>query len=231
MKIAVYTLTRDRLPYTIDSFASLRVNAGMDFTHVVLDNGSADGTQDWLQRVYKPKGLILSAVNLGISAGSNRALDRIFEMVPDVDLIVKMDNDCRIVTPNLFNQMAECFERRGRYAAEYILSPRVEGINKQPRRARATQLAGREVGLTAIVGGLCHCVPRKLYQSYRFPLDLPLASGQDDHFCHWAKRQGAEVGYVEGLVVEHIDGTDMQAVKFPGYFERKWQEEKTHAGS
>ncbi len=47
---------------------------------------------------------------------------------------------------------------------------------------------------------------------------------QDDVFCKWVRRHGGEVGYVEGLVVEHYRGTDQQAKDFPEYFSRKWSE-------
>ena len=45
MKFAVLTLTRDRLEYTQHCFETLRQNAGCDYDHYVLDQGSEDGTR------------------------------------------------------------------------------------------------------------------------------------------------------------------------------------------
>jgi|GEM_PF-1329032 len=230
MKIAVYTLTRDRLAYTKACFSELREKAGISFDHFVVDNGSQDGTADWLSdelRARRLKGLTLNPANEGISAGSNTALEHIRKIGSPYDLVVKFDNDCFVKSENVLGQMAEIFESIGPFASRFVLSPRVEGINRQPSRGRMTQLAGRRIGLTAIVGGLFHCVPADVYRRYRYPTELPLASGQDDHFCHWFKDNGGEVGYVEGLIVEHYRGTDQQALDYPAYFERKWQEEKT----
>jgi GT2 family glycosyltransferase len=228
--IVVYTLTRDRLDYTKRSFASLAANAGMSYAHVVVDNGSTDGTQDWLTGEVTRGAidrLVLLPANEGISRASNLALDTLFREFPRVQMIVKMDNDCLVTTPKLLKHMCECLTYAQKDPGEptHILSPRVTGINRQPHRGRSGTLAGRPIGYTAIIGGLFHCVPAEVYHAYRYPEGLPLARGQDDDFCHWAKEHSFEVGYVEDLTVEHMDGTDAQAARYPDYFQRKFREE------
>jgi GT2 family glycosyltransferase len=74
MKIAVFTLTRDRLGYTKLSFESLRRKAGVPFLHCVIDNGSTDGTKQWLRLKYRPQLLVDLPRNVGISMGCNLAL-------------------------------------------------------------------------------------------------------------------------------------------------------------
>jgi glycosyltransferase involved in cell wall biosynthesis len=224
MRIAVYTLTRDRLEYTKHCFETLRSKAGVSFDHFVLDNGSQDGTKEWLEENRDMfKRLNFQTENVGISKGSNICLDAIGK---GYDLIIKMDNDCEVVSDNILGQIAEIYEAIGEFSPKYVLSPRVEGINNQPTRGRFEQIAGRRIGLTAIVGGLFHIVPSSVYGQYRYPLNLPKAHGQDDVFCKWIKDNGGQVGYIEGLVVNHYEGTDNQAKRFPEYFTRKWQEEK-----
>jgi GT2 family glycosyltransferase len=225
-KIAIYSLTRDRLDYTKLTFETLKMKAGLPFVHVVVDNGSEDGTVRWLRDEYRPFLLLPMKQNLGISKASNLALEAIFREIPDVDYIVKMDNDCRVITEDILPALVGCLESVGPLGPGFVLSPRVEGIKNQPHRARTTQLNGLEVGLTGIVGGLFHFVPARIYRDYRFPETLPYAWGQDDDFCRQVKRRGGEVGYVESLVVEHFETTDGQARRYPDYFTRKWKEEK-----
>ncbi len=229
MRIAVYTLTRDRLEYTKHCFASLQAKAGVDFDHFVLDNGSQDGTPDWVVRYYHPYWHHMLDNNVGISQGANLVLNAILSHPQNYDLIVKMDNDCECISDNLLGQMVEIFSdvEKHNLGPRFVLSPRVEGIVNQPKRVRYTMLAGRRIGLTSTIGGLFHVVPCAVYASYRYPLELPLAWGQDDHFCQWVRQHGAEVGYVEGLVVNHYETTHGQAARYPEYFERKWKEEKT----
>ena len=222
MRIAVYTLTRDRLEYTKQAFELLRQKAGMPFDHYVVDNGSTDGTQDWLRdhSGISPHCLFLQPTNLGIARGCNLALRLAGAKI--YDLIVKMDNDCQIVSDNILSQFAEIFEDTRRFGSRYILSPAVTGIDRQPRRGRDVMLGGRRVGLTAIVGGLFHVVPADVYRAMgQYPEDLPRGGGCDKHICEWFKGQGGEVGYVEGLSVHHMDSTGGQPAAHPEYFARK----------
>jgi glycosyltransferase involved in cell wall biosynthesis len=231
MKIAVYTLTRDRLEYTKHCFGALRSMAGHSFDHFVVDNGSEDGTSTWLQEnADQFKGILLNDKNYGISEGSNEALGMIYveEMKNHCryDLIIKMDNDCEVVTPNILAIIASIYESLENSEKKYILSPRVYGINNQPARGGNEIINGHKIGLTAIVGGLFHIVPREVYGLYQYPLNTPKARGQDDDFCAWAKRMEYEVGYIEDIAVNHFETTNGQAQRFPDYFKRKWEEEK-----
>lgn len=223
MSVAVYTLTRDRLDYTKHCFDLLKRCSGYPYDHYVLDNGSEDGTVGWLlenQDSYAD--LVFSKSNLGISAGSNRILDRIG---PKYDLIIKMDNDCEVISENIIGQIVEVYQGRLPYDPQYVLSPRVEGIRNQPARLSYFSRAGRRIGHVGIVGGLFHVVPGSVYANYRYPENLPLAKGQDDHFCDWFNKQGGVIGYIEGLSVAHYETTEGQAARYPEYFKRKWKEE------
>jgi glycosyltransferase involved in cell wall biosynthesis len=226
MRIAVYTLTRDRLRYTQECFASLRANAGHPYDHYVVDNGSTDGTHGWLVDDYKPHWIWPLDENAGISRASNIALRAV--MVGNYDLIVKMDNDCMVQREGILAEFARIYHDDP-HAHRYALSPRVEGINRQPTRYRHQQVAGHSVGLTPIIGGLFHVLPVAMYRHYYthggYPETLPLAKGQDDHLCEWLRVNGYLKGYVEDLTVAHHETTDGQAARYPEYFERKWKEE------
>lgn len=225
--VAVYTLTRDRLDYTRRSFDSLKAKAGYPYDHYIVDNGSVDGTADWLKEHESEfAGIIYNSENQGISIASNQALNMILFEPNKYQLIIKMDNDCEVESEGIIHQIVEMYQSLGEFSPKYILSPYVNGINNQPTRGRFDQIAGRRIGMTGIVGGLFHIVPASVYAVYKFPDTLPKAKGQDDHFCHWFKTNGGELGYIEGLFVCHMDGTDKQAQVYPEYFKRKWEEEK-----
>ena len=226
MKIAVYSLTRDRLWATRPCFESLRAKAGAPFFHLVVDNGSTDGSAEWLADEYRPDHLIRLPQNIGISRASNLALAEIFRQQPDVEMVVKVDNDCFVQTDGILAKFSQVFaELMGPLARRWVLSPRVEGISRQPTRVGSFWTQNFSIGPTSIVGGLFHVVPADIYREYEYPVDLPLAKGQDDHFCAWVKLRGGGVGYVENLVVEHYMTTDGQAKQDPTYFERKFSEE------
>lgn len=228
MKVAVYTLTRERLDYTKHCFGVLRERAGHHFDHYVVDNGSQDGTAEWLVEEYQSKNpgvtLIPNTENKGISVGSNQALDEMKGI--DYDLIFKIDNDCEVLFSGVIERLVRLYENRPELKGEYMLSPKIEGIINQPTRARYTMIDDCKIGVTGMVGGLFHVMRGPIYQRYRFDEGLPLASGQDEGVCGWFRKQGGTCGYVEGIRVAHYETTTGQAERYPAYFERKWEEEK-----
>jgi glycosyltransferase involved in cell wall biosynthesis len=231
LSIAVYSLTRDRFQFTEECFCSLWNEAGIDFDHFVVDNGSQDGTQGWLlghAAAGTLKAAILNETNKGISYGSNQALDRIFSEPIQYDLICKVDNDCLVKTPDILRKIHDLYRDCLCGPIPYITSPRVEGINRQPSRGRTEYRGEYGIGLTAIVGGLFHVVPRDAYKNFRYDQTLPLAKYQDDQFCNYVKTVlHGQVGYIEELVVEHYLTTNGQAALLPEYFARKYKEEQT----
>jgi len=235
MRVAIYTLTRDRAEYTQRSFAALRERAGCEYDHFIWDNGSIDNTWKWLLTYFHGNSgvrLWQSADNLGISRASNCLLREILNH-GNYDLIVKMDNDCILQTPNLLAYIARIYETDPA-AQRWALSPRVIGINRQPKRVGHVVLAGHPIGPTGVIGGLFHVLPAAMYREFLedggYDEKLPLAYGQDQQLCEWLRAHGYNKGYIEDLVVEHCEGTDVQAKRYPDYFARKWREEKAVSG-
>jgi GT2 family glycosyltransferase len=63
---------------------------GCQWEILVLDNGSADGTGEWLRRAHPEVRLIESPVNLGFCAGNNRLV-----AAAEGDAVVFLNNDTR----------------------------------------------------------------------------------------------------------------------------------------
>lgn len=232
MRIAVYTLTRERLEFTKYTFALLREKAGLPFDHYVIDNTGIendDGTRAWLTteraagRIHK---LHLMDLNVGISIGSNHALAQIArEPGPEYDIAIKFDNDCEVVSDNIILKLAEFLARAALRGEAMAISPRVEGIGGQPKRISTAHKYGHPFGETDIIGGLFHVVPWDIYRWCRLPEHLPMARGQDGIFCENLKASGVTIGYVEDLIVRHYMTTGGQERALPVYFERKRREE------
>lgn len=223
MKIAIFTLTRDRLEYTKRSFQSLKENAGYPYDHYIIDNGSTDGTQDWLREQKDLIFISINKENVGISKACNQALDTLLKK--DYDLIIKMDNDCEIISTDILKELVEIYQHIPPFFMKFMLSPRVEGLNYQPERIDQMEIANHPIGITHIIGGIFQPMLTECYKQYRYKEDLPKAKGQDEDINLWFRNMGGQVGYIEDLVVEHMDSTEGQKVKFPEYFKRKANEE------
>lgn len=228
IRIAVLTATRDRLPYTEHCFKSLRDNSGCLYDHYVLDNGSTDGTVDFLR--YKATHTLESPMNLGVSVAMNRLIDHV--LTPDAlprmphdrpyDVIVKFDNDCELLTPRTLRDVSQL-------ALEHnmILSPRIHGLNNPPATSFTAEIGCHRVDVTTVIGGIFMAVPAKVFaDGYRHDESNPLWGGDDTGLCAWFRGQGGQVGYVQGYDANHYMTTKGQWADQPSYFARTQAEGK-----
>ena len=217
MKVAVLTLTRDRLEYTQFCFESLRQNAGCEYDHYVLDQGSQDGTGRWLLNgVYE--GLHLLNENIGISRGMNYLLDH---LPREYDVIVKYDNDCELTDPNTLRDVAQLS-----LEGNALLSPRILGLNNPPPEIGTFTIGDEEIADIPQIGGIFLAAPAAMYETYRYPEDGPGWGMDDSNVCHWYRSQGGRCGYVKRLTANHYETTSGQHARYPDYFARTLAEGK-----
>lgn len=229
--IAIITLTRDRLDYTKKCFKLLQEKAGFSFKHIVIDNGSQDGTARWLNDNYKEKAyrILYLAKNIGIANAMNIAFE-IIKQIKDVDFILKLDNDCEILSDNLLMELIEAYDELG--SRKVLLSPYVKGIVHQMKRVNIFKKGKYEYGVVGHIGGICMFMPKCFLNDIRWRIKtkLPYAKGVDSYLSQKATEKGYALYYIENLFVNHVDTTDGQAKKYPEYFQRKRIEEKTYPG-
>ncbi|MEA2561808.1 MAG: hypothetical protein QOH06_3312 [Acidobacteriota bacterium] len=92
-KVAVVLLSwngRSHLEICLPALAAQK-DPGVEWEIVVLDNGSTDGTADWLRKAWPKVRLIASPVNLGFCAGNNRLAAE----ASDADALALLNNDTR----------------------------------------------------------------------------------------------------------------------------------------
>lgn len=221
MRIAVLTLTRDRLPYTQHCFQTLRDNAGCEFDHYVLDQGSQDGTAEWLDDQATFADIVFFhglKENIGCCKGWNMLLDWV---EPEhYDAIVCFDNDCEVVTPNTLQKVVDL-------AVEYrmILAPRVDGLMYPPPALRRTTIAGYVLEEAAILGNIFMVIPCFIFTEMGFRWDERYAVWDGgESITPWFREQGGTCGYIPAFRVNHYKTTLGQVEDIPWYFERRVQE-------
>lgn len=211
MRIAVATLTRDRLRYTEHCFQTLRDNAGCDFDHFIVDQGSVDGTAEWLLAQEDLTVMTLSE-NVGICRGLNLLLDEALD-ASQYDVIVRFDNDCEVLQHGTLQALAEFV-----YAFHRIAAPRVRGLRNPP----AVIEHGPVFDDTEILGGIFMGIPSDLFHcdGFRYDETQPPWTG-DELICPWFRARGGRCGYLTGFEVNHYLTTDGQVDDIPEYFERR----------
>jgi glycosyl transferase family 2 len=228
MDIAVLSLTRDRLAYTQHCFASLHKNAGCEFDHYVFDQGSTDGTREWLEDYLvdvvldegsRKANIARCVENIGISRGNNKLLDWIVELGVDYDVYVTFDNDCEVTMPGTLAVAAKV-ALEGRW----IVSPVVRGLIHPPTPGPAVLVAGEPVGPFPALGGIFRVMPGEFARGFRFNEANPLWGGDEDNVGRTALAQGFGMGYLLNWHVNHYETSRGQWERYPTYQERKLQE-------
>jgi glycosyltransferase involved in cell wall biosynthesis len=230
LKVAIFTLCLDRLEYTKRTYRAMRDTAGYSFDWFPVDQHSEDGTTEYLKSIaYGPDSIpnepifpYFAESNLGVAGGWDKGV----EVVRDkggYDIIIKVDNDALMITPNWLKDMVDLFEKN----KGLILSPTVEGLEMTPGGVMRQRMDGQSpyvsindhlLGIVPNIGGICFASYLDLYNSFKFPKDLP---GNKDYFlCQVASRMGYSCFYMEEANVQHLDGSSGQKRKFPEYFKK-----------
>ena len=93
------------LPLTQATVASLRATMPKDLTHeiVLVDDGSTDGTREWLASLEAPFRVVLNGRNLGYGAANNRGV-----AASRYDFLVLLNNDL-VLTPGWLEPILDAF--------------------------------------------------------------------------------------------------------------------------
>jgi len=223
LKVAVFTLTKDRLEFTRKTFESLNKLAGYDFDHYIVDQGSSDGTKDWLKKyakAYKAK-IIWNDKNMGIPYASNQAIEEIKK--GDYDLVCKVDNDVLFKTTGWLKAMIDIYS----VIWPIALSPYPEGLIDNAggvNRFNYGWLAGQFLGFVMHLGGMVTCVPMEVYKHFKWPRMAFMHGGNDVLLSSWLNNNNYQLAYMENHRAEHMEGTRRQLEKYPEYFKQRQQE-------
>lgn len=223
LRIAVLSLTRDRLHYTQHCFGTLESLAGCDYDHYVLDQGSMDCTDDWLlDRQENPRGwchyfdATFLPENIGVCPGLNVLMTDACD-ADQYDVIVRFDNDCEVVYEDTLLVCAQL-------AIDHniIVAPKVRGLRNPPPPLAWTSLDGCMIEWTSILGGVFMAIPAAFFwrDGYRWDESNPPWAG-DEAITSWHRSRGGRCGYVRDLPVNHYETTDGQHARYPDYFQRR----------
>jgi GT2 family glycosyltransferase len=205
MNIAIFTMTMNRLELTKLSMESIDKNTHIPFDHYIIDQGSTDGTLDWLKTfTYKLGKLYVFSLprNIGLNAGDAFAVDKIGKRY---DVILKLDNDALIMTDGWLEKCLMVLKPK------MLISPFVLGLlDNRGGVPRYTYDKDNNLGYTPALGGICHIGFTKAWfeDSGGFDSSLHPDFHHDDmEFCARLKEAGYKFAYKEDVVIRHLDTT------------------------
>ncbi len=160
MKIAAITITYNRLELTKKTVQSFYSKTSVD-KHVFIDNGSTDGTQDYIKQFHH----ILLEKNYGITDAFIMAATQLL----DYDFILKLDNDIETVTDDIMAKMLDFYTNNG---LNYVCSPVDLNLdpNYAPRSFGTIRIGTYNVNMVTHTGGAFQLIPsaicEKLIKDY-----------------------------------------------------------------
>lgn len=162
MKVAAVTITFNRLELTKRMVDKFYESEKVDY-HLFIDNGSSDGTQEWIVQNFDN---ILLPENMGIAYAFATAVNAL----DGYDFILKLDNDVEPITLNIIEKMLKFYELNNQY---FVVSPVDLLLDKnfKPKATGIAKLNGYNVEYVTHTGGAFQLIPfeacQKLCQDYR----------------------------------------------------------------
>jgi len=203
MKIGVLTITWNRLWYTYHCLKRLKEKAGYPYEHIIVDNGSQDGTYEFLKE--ESYNVIRNKENFGIVKAFYQGVEYLEEK--NVEYIIKIDNDCEIETDNIFKKTVEFLQAN----PGYIVSPRINGLNSPPKTTSEEKIGDLTFQNTGNIGGIfCpHPVKDLIVKSINNGTYL------DDNVINpFYRGLGYKIGYIKEWEANHFETTNGQKSRY-----------------
>ena len=233
-------LTCNQLDYTRMCVESLLEHTKTPYELIVVDNGSTDGTLDYLNelvRAHTHIRLIANPVNLGFGAGNNQGM-----AVAEGEYIVLLNNDL-ILTDGWLERMIGGARRSERIGVVGPRSNRASGPQEMPAdyadlpqmHELAAHIASEQDGKGfqhPRVVGFCMLIKRAVIEKIGgFDERFGLANFEDDDFCWRVNTAGFECWVADDVFVHHFgsrtfagEGIDYRACMGTAlkWFKEKW---------
>jgi GT2 family glycosyltransferase/Tfp pilus assembly protein PilF len=217
--VSIVILARNRLDVTRDCIASIQEHTPENHEIILIDNGSVDGTVEWLRNqaaVNQNYRLFENSENRGFSAGCNQGI-----LAAKGKYILLLNNDV-VVTPGWLGGMLECFSSRD-VGIVGPMTNNISGAQKWPwvnydgagglvpfALAFREQNRYRRISTRRIVG-FCMLFPMQLVEQIGL-LDEQFGSGnfEDDDYCLRATLEGYHNVIAADVFIHHVGSATFQ---------------------
>ncbi len=236
--VSIIILTRNNLEYTQKCLESIRKYTPEAHEVIVVDNGSTDGTVEYLESQSDVK-LVKNGFNLGFALGNNRGL-----LEAGGNYVIFLNNDV-VVTEGWLRKLIACAESdpsvgivgpRSNYVAGHQLVKNVpygEDMEAMQEFARSwsEENSGNWEEVLRVIG-FCMLVKREVIEKIGgFDPQFGLGNFEDDDFCIRARIAGFRIKIAHDVFVHHFGSKTFQSEQIDyrelmlsnwEKFKRKW---------
>jgi glycosyltransferase involved in cell wall biosynthesis len=147
-KVNIITRAFNRLEYTVKCISSVDKMAGTDdFTHIVINQASTDGTKQFLNSLlyegyYKLK-VKHNDANTGDAGGMKDGFDMLDD---DCEYVMQWDNDCEATTPNFLSELIKVMDEHKTVGCIMLKRSGIESDVYVLRPTNVRDVSGHQMG-------------------------------------------------------------------------------------
>ena len=216
-KIAIVILTWNGLKYTRRCLESLDLESSPNWIDViVVDNGSTDGTLEYL-RNFKSIHLLENEKNLGYSRAVNQGIQAAH---PDADIVL-LNNDIELIEPDWLDRLSKVAFTKDDLGIVGVKIVQDDGTLQHCGAYLpldtfwGQQIAGGEVDIGQYAGVTecesvvfaCVYIKRSVFNAIGLLSEDYFAYFEDTDFCLRAKRKGIHVATCGDIRVRHTESS------------------------
>ncbi len=206
MRYLVVIPVLNELRYTRQCTLSLLAHGTPAEAILVIDNGSSDGTPDWLAESPSIRS-VRNAVNLGCGGAWTQGA-----LLAESDWVVLLNNDV-LVSEHAIDAMLDAADKHG---LDVVSPALAEGELDYDFDAHAAAFVRAMAG-TLRPGwfhGVCFAVRRNVFESIGFlDTDRRLGGREDVEYLVRCRRNGVPVGTVGDALLHHFGSITQKAIK------------------
>jgi len=203
MTTSIMMVTYNRLELTKRMLESLFETTDSDYRLIIVDNGSTDGSKDWLEdlkdEIKIPYHLHLNPENMGIAVGRNQGLFLADKYGAEDEYLCTIDNDIEL-PKNWLSNCLDLIKDNSRLA----IGINFEGVDYPLLTRNGKTFQKKSDGN---LGTACSVFHASLHKKIGFfTTDYGLYGEEDADFYFRARMIGWEIGYLPGRGVHFGEG-------------------------
>jgi GT2 family glycosyltransferase len=216
-------VTFNRLEFTRQVIETLVRHTNFPYVLTVVDNGSQDGTREYLMELRR-QGIIRNLLLLEGNVGVTKAANLAWRQEPEAGYYLKLDNDILLQKAGWLKSMVEALEGVPQLGA---VAYNFEPVSYSVVPMNNHRLRPKPEGY---LGGACILIPKRTEQALGYWREECGLDGEADHdYCLRIRRQGGLIAYMEDEATGFHLPSGRAALIHPRTFEaRDGQEETIH---
>lgn len=228
---SIIVVTCNRKAFCKMAITSILKNTHFPYELIILDNGSTDGTVEYLKYIeekYPTVSVHYYLTNQGKAKAANHGF-----RISKGDYIIGLDDDV-LVPKGWLTKMTNALDRtpnigwlsfslEKKYWKSFNRNGKDPNVFK-PEYER--KYRGYTIQMVPAVAGFCVAMPRSTYEKLGGYAEKSYYGGVDGEYNRRAKAHGLITGYLMEVVGVHLGGSEEEANLYPDYRNYKFDTQK-----